>query len=171
MQLTFHYGDEQIALTVEPEGDLRRVLLPDGTERRLRVRSLPDDILEIHIDEEARTFRIPFARTEHGIEFAFGGHAYAFEPAAARQAGRKRGPSSGALTAPMVGVVADVLVTEGQTVEAYQPLAVIEAMKVMATVEAPFAGTVQRVYVEKNQPVAHGAPVVDIAPIEAADSH
>jgi biotin carboxyl carrier protein len=62
----------------------------------------------------------------------------------------------------MVGVVADVLVREGQAVDAYQPLVVVEAMKVMATVEAPFAGTVKAVHVRKNQRVVYGEPVVEL---------
>ena len=163
MQFTFQHGDMLIVLHVEPEGDGWRVRLPDGTEHHIAARRLPGHVWEIR--EGARTFRMPFARTERGIEFSLAGEAFAFVPATARQeGGGKSRQASGALTAPMVGVVADVLVEEGQAVEAYQPLVVIEAMKVMATVEAPFAGTVQTVHVHKGQRVEHGAPVVEITP-------
>lgn len=161
--LTFQHDDgtDAIILHVEPDGDGWRVRLPDGTEHRIAARRLPGDVWEI--SEGPRTFRVPFARTERGIELSLEGEAFAFVPGTARQggAGRTR-RASGALTAPMAGVVADVLVAEGEAVEAYQPLVVIEAMKVFATIEAPFAGTVKAVHVQKLQPVEHGATVVEV---------
>lgn len=162
MQFTFQQGDDTITIHVEADGDGWRVRLPDGTEHHIGARRLPGDVWEI--SEGARTFRVPFARTERGIELSLAGEAFAFAPAADRRgsAGRPR-RASGALTAPMGGVVADVLVAAGQAVEAYQPLVVIEAMKVFATIEAPFAGTVKGVHVRKHERVEHGALVVEIA--------
>ncbi len=166
MQLTFQHNDNRIALHVEPDGDGWRVRLPDGTEHRITARRLPGDVLQISESgrqaPEARIFRVPFARTERGAHFSLAGEAYSFGAPAARRAGVARGGAAGVLTAPMVGVVVDVMVQQGQAVEAYQPLAVIEAMKVMATVEAPFAGTVKAVHVHQRQRVEHGAPVVEI---------
>ncbi len=67
-----------------------------------------------------------------------------FSPCPAnRKSNSNRKRSSGALIAPMSGIVVEVKVTVGQTVEAAQPLVVVEAMKVYATVEAPFAGHVK----------------------------
>lgn len=111
-----------------------------------------------------RIFQVPCARTERGIELSWEGRTYVFQPVTVDSAGAARRTHSGSLTAPMVGVVAEVLVEEGQRVEAHQPLAVVEAMKVMATVEAPFAGRVTKVHVHKGERVVHGAPVVDVAP-------
>jgi biotin carboxyl carrier protein len=172
MQLQFLHNEDLITLRAEPDGDGWRVRLPDGSEHGITVRRLSDDVLQIgyggrgvpHPGPSPRVFRVPFARTEHGVELAWQGERFVFAPATGRPSGGRGGRASGALTAPMVGVVADVLVSEGQAVEAYQPLVVVEAMKVMATVEAPFAGTVKAVHVRKNQRVAHGEPVVDIVP-------
>jgi biotin carboxyl carrier protein len=112
------------------------------------------------------TFRMPFARTSPDIAFSFAGQTYRFTPATDRPDNAPpRRRASGALIAPMVGLVADVMVQAGQAVEAYQPVVVVEAMKVMAALEAPFAGTVAKVYVEKGQQVPHGAPLVDIQPL------
>src|SRR5579871_3248136 len=167
MRLTFQHDADLITLNAEPAGEGWRVRLPDGTEHLVTLQRLPDDVIEIMEREDptatstviggaARAWRIPFARTEQDLLFSYGGQAFAFTPATDRPAGGSHRRASGALTAPMVGVVADVLVQAGQTVEAYQPLVIIEAMKVMATVEAPFAGTVTAVHVQKSQRVEHG---------------
>jgi biotin carboxyl carrier protein len=166
MQLSFQYKEELITLQAEAEGEGWRVRLPDGTEHLLLARRLPGDVMQLTLPEAdtgmTHSVQAAFARTERGVEIAFGGETYVFGTAMGQRTERKRSAASGALVAPMVGVVADVLVTEGQKVEAYQPLAVVEAMKVMATVEAPFAGVVAKVYVQKNERVGHGAPLVDV---------
>lgn len=167
MQLTFTHQDKQIALAVEAEGDGWRVRLPDGSEHSIVVRRLPDDVVEVTAG--ARTFRVPTARTEREIEIAYAGETYTFQPETGRRSSRRRERAPGALTAPMAGVVVEVMVVVGQSVAAYQPLAAIEAMKVYATVEAPTAGTVTAVHVQKGERVAHGALVVEIAPMAGAE--
>lgn len=165
MQLTYLYNDEPITLQAEPEGDGWRVRLPDGSEHGITARRLPGGVLQI--DQPSRSFRVSVARTERGLELAQEGAAYVFttaDPGEDSGKTREKRKASGSLTAPMPGVVVDLLVTAGQSVEAYQPLAVVEAMKVMATLEAPFAGTVVQIHVTKGQQVKHGEPVVEVAP-------
>ena len=174
MQLQFQYLDDLITLTVEPDGDGLRVRLPDGAERRIRAIRRPNDSIRIieRGAEEApdRIFEVPFARDESGIEFSYEGVCYRFAPPTARRSpGRKRA-GGGTLIAPMVGVVAEVLVAEGQAVEAYQTLVVIEAMKVMAKLDAPFAGTVSKVHVQKGQRVSHGEPLLEVTPLESTET-
>lgn len=162
MQLTYQYGEEQIVLDVEPAESGWRVRLPDGTEHMIFAGRLPGNVLQVR--ESAKTFEIAFARSSRGLEIAFSGQAYLFTDAAANRLKRSRAASSGTLTAPMVGVVADVLVQVGDTVEAYQPIAVVSAMKVYATVEAPFGGTVKAIHVRKEDRVEHGALLAEIEP-------
>lgn len=64
--------------------------------------------------------------------------------------------------APMPGVVTRVLVAEGQTVGAGQPLCVLEAMKMETLVEAPAAGRVVRVAVAPGTQVDGGAVLVEL---------
>ena len=172
MQLQFQYLDDLITLTVEPDGDGWRVRLPEGEERRIRAARRPDGSLRI-IERGAeetpdRIFEVPFARDESGIEFSYEGMSYRFAPSTVRRPAGRKSAGGGTLVAPMVGVVADVLVAEGQAVEAYQTLVVIEAMKVMAKLDAPFAGTVGRVHVHKGQQVSHGEPLIEVTPFELA---
>jgi biotin carboxyl carrier protein len=94
---------------------------------------------------------------------SYSGQTYRFSPVEGRKSGSQSAKASGLLRAPMVGVVAEILVMEGQEVMAYQPLAVLEAMKVMTTLEAPFAGTVRKIYAQQAQRVEHDAPIIEVA--------
>lgn len=175
-QLEFQYGEERIVLDVEverddAEGRIWRVRLPDGTEHRLQAVCRPDDVLQIteiiETIEVMQTFRVPFARLSNGkdLAFSYDGMTYTFhKPAPGVTVSRSEG-ATGAMTAPMAGIVADILVEEGQTVAAYQPLVVIEAMKVMTTLEAPFAGVVKSLHVQLKQQIAHDAPVIEVVKI------
>ncbi|MGC4042755.1 MAG: hypothetical protein QM758_03010 [Armatimonas sp.] len=158
--MNYMYGDDAISLssTTLPDGS-RRITLPDGSEHTVKVRTLPDGDLEL--DSGTRIFRVPIARDEKGAVHVFWqGRSYVFTPATgARRTAAKK---SGSLSAPMTGVVADVLVQVGDTVDAYQSVAVIEAMKVLATLESPVRGTVIAVHFQKGERVEHGAIVVEI---------
>ncbi|MBK5292496.1 MAG: biotin/lipoyl-binding protein [Acidobacteriia bacterium] len=60
------------------------------------------------------------------------------------------------VTAPMPGRVVDLLVEEGQAVEAGQAIMVVEAMKMQNEMRAPLAGRVIRVLVRPGDAVAAG---------------
>jgi biotin carboxyl carrier protein len=144
--MNYLFGDEAISL-------------PDLAARGIQVRALEGGDLEL--TEGERIVRVPVGRDDKGAVHVFWeGRSYVFTPASARRnvAARK----SGSLTAPMTGVVVDVLVAVGDSVEAYQSVAVIEAMKVLATLEAPLAGVVKAVHYARGDRVEHGAVVVEI---------
>jgi len=160
MRLAFEHGDSPILIEAERQDNSWRIRLPDGSEHIVAVERLEGDILRISYGES--TFEAPFAVRDRVTEIAFGGAAYPFTRASGGAA-RTHRAASGTLAAPMVGLVTDVPVSDGQRVAAYQPIAVIEAMKVLATIEAPFAGTV-KLHVAKGQQVDHGAVVAEITP-------
>jgi biotin carboxyl carrier protein len=62
----------------------------------------------------------------------------------------------------MPGTVIRVLVAAGDTVEARQPLVVLEAMKMETPLVAPYAGTVAEVHVAEGDRVSGGAPLVEL---------
>jgi acetyl-CoA/propionyl-CoA carboxylase, biotin carboxylase, biotin carboxyl carrier protein len=72
--------------------------------------------------------------------------------------------ASGAIVSPMQGTVLDVNVAEGDTVEAGQVIAVIEAMKMENEVTAVVGGVVTRLEVAPLQPVSIGQPIATIEP-------
>ena len=60
------------------------------------------------------------------------------------------------------GNIIKVLVKEGEAVEANQPIAVIEAMKMETNILAAAAGTVERIYVSEGQQVKAGEMVAKL---------
>ena len=166
MRVSYVHRGESVTLDVEQQPGGLSVRLPDSSEQEIGARFAGNGLLEI--EHANRTLRIPYARTTAGIQLSFEGRIYEFTPHTPGQKKEAEANHSGELAAPMAGAVADVLVKTGDTVAAYQPLVVIEAMKVLATVESPHAGTVTRLHVAKGDRVEHGASLVDLTPASHA---
>jgi glutaconyl-CoA/methylmalonyl-CoA decarboxylase subunit gamma len=83
-------------------------------------------------------------------------------PRAAAPAPRKPAGAggAGALTAPMPGVILDVGVKVGDTVDRGQVVAVLEAMKMQNSIKSPRAGTIAEVCVTVGQAVGHGDTII-----------
>jgi pyruvate carboxylase subunit B len=76
--------------------------------------------------------------------------------------GRPAATEDGDVTPAMPGNIVDVLVAEGDTVEAGQPVLIIEAMKMETELQAPVAGAVVSVNAEKGDRVTPGEALVQI---------
>ncbi len=72
----------------------------------------------------------------------------------------------GDVKAPMPGLVLEIQVEEGQTVEADQPLLILEAMKMENVLKAPGAGVVKSVKVEKGAAVDKNQVLIEMAEAE-----
>lgn len=173
MKLAFQYMGQSIEMVAEPVDGAWKITLPSGAVRTIDIR--PDGSavggVAFELTREPADARdkgvhaLPVAHTQRGTEISYEGRTYVFDNATSAGSKRKSGPAaSGKLLAPMVGVAADVLVSEGDAVAAYQPVAIVEAMKVMATIESPFAGRVARIYIKKGAQLEHGEPIMDIVP-------
>jgi acetyl/propionyl-CoA carboxylase alpha subunit len=79
-------------------------------------------------------------------------------------AGDHRGPSGehSTVTAPMPGTVIRLLVAEGDSVRARQPLIVLEAMKMETPLTSPYDAVVRAVHVAEGDRVAGGAALVEL---------
>ncbi|WP_312956771.1 sodium-extruding oxaloacetate decarboxylase subunit alpha [Stutzerimonas nitrititolerans] len=75
---------------------------------------------------------------------------------------RKQASAPGDVSTSMPGNVVDVLVKEGDTVKAGQPLLVSEAMKMETEIQAPIAGTVKAVHVATGDRVNPGEVLIEI---------
>ncbi len=80
-------------------------------------------------------------------------------------AGRRPKPSApGHVATSMPGNIVDVLVKEGDSVVAGQPVLVTEAMKMETEIQAPLAGTVTAVFVVKGDAVNPDEVLLEISP-------
>ena len=90
------------------------------------------------------------------------GEAQPSSPAAAAPS-PGAGVTSHTVTAPMPGIVLRSLVRPGETVQAGQPVVLMECMKMEMKVETDHAGTVQQVFVSDGQNVEADAALVSLA--------
>jgi acetyl/propionyl-CoA carboxylase alpha subunit len=72
------------------------------------------------------------------------------------------GGEQSTLRAPMPGTVIQVLVTEGDRVEARQTLCVLEAMKMETPLASPYDAVVRAVHVAEGDQVAGGAVLIEL---------
>ncbi|WP_199091286.1 biotin carboxylase N-terminal domain-containing protein [Bosea sp. ASV33] len=147
-------------------------LLPDG--RRIVLDA--DGEIELALRVSAETFELTFAdRVLRGSHAATGervrltleGETFAIgigseaRPAAATGSG---GAGSGAILAPMPGVVAEVRVAPGDTVEAGQVVVVLESMKLFTSLPAGIGGLVADIACRPGDTVQAGKRLVLIEP-------
>ena len=75
---------------------------------------------------------------------------------------RPHAKEPGHVTTSMPGIIVEVMVKEGDTVAAGDPVLVTEAMKMETEVQAPIAGTVKAVHVKKGDSVNPDEALVEI---------
>ncbi|HSL08891.1 MAG TPA: pyruvate carboxylase [Pseudonocardiaceae bacterium] len=90
-------------------------------------------------------------------------HSIASEVPVAEKADKSNGNQ---VSAPFAGVVT-LLVSEGDTVSAGQPVATIEAMKMEAGITAPKSGTVARLAIKTVGQVEGGDLILELHPVSA----
>ncbi|HEX7877616.1 MAG TPA: urea carboxylase [Sphingobium sp.] len=66
--------------------------------------------------------------------------------------------------APFGGSIWKLLTTEGARVEAGEPIAIIEAMKMESQVTTPIGGIVRRIYIEERQSISPGGALLAVEP-------
>ena len=104
---------------------------------------------------------ICIARTDTGVQLFHRGQAWALDcPPLHRAAGPQAG--SGAVLAPLTARVLQVMVTQGQTVQAGERLLVLEAMKMEHTLTAPITGVVREVLAQTGGQALKGALLLQI---------
>lgn len=90
------------------------------------------------------------------------GKAGGASPAKTSGSGRPRATKEGHVTSSMPGTIVDVLVKEGDTVNAGDSVLVVEAMKMENEVPAPVSGKVKAVHVAKGDSVTPDEALIEI---------
>ena len=98
----------------------------------------------------------------------YGRDCESFRNALLAPAGSADTAASGRILAPMPGAVLKVSATAGDTVQAGQPLLVLEAMKMEHTIETPSAGTIAEVLVSAGDQVTPRQLMVVVEPTAPA---
>ncbi len=169
-ELRFEHGGTEVSIAAERTGRGWHLRLPDGAEYVVEANersgtSLAFTAAKMGLDGalgQERILAVPVAQIGQGVAVSWKGRVYHFRHAGRDRTATPAQDASGAITAPTGGVVADLLVVEGQPVEAFEQIAVIEAMKVMTPIEAPRAGIVGRIFVTRGQRIEQGAKLVHI---------
>ena len=173
--LRFEHKGKEILITAERTPEGWRVRLPNHAVYEVAAAaagSADAEITAVALDTNGargpeRRISIPSARLGPSLALSWRGRVFSFQPAAREGAKGLATGESGSVTAPNGGVIADILVVEGQTVEAYEQIAIIEAMKVMTPVEAPCAGVVGSLFVSRGMRIEQGAAIAQIEPLSA----
>ena len=144
-------GSRRTALDITVDGVPMRVHLIEGAN--------VDPVEKNEGREDADTITLHAA---NGGVYAFAGGRQAFvelvDPFAKAEAGAEEGDT--AIRAPMNGRLVAIAVEDGDTVEAGQRLAVVEAMKMEHALVAPFAGVVRDLTAAVGEQVEMGERIM-----------
>ena len=141
----------------------------DGAELDLAIAYTPGDRMIAVEDEAGETLHVRIARTRTGFRLTTRGasHTIRILPARAAPYARhlieKVPPDlSKFLIAPMPGLLVRLDVAEGDRVEAGQPLAVVEAMKMENILRAAKTGTVKTITARTGDSLAVDAVILEL---------
>jgi 3-methylcrotonyl-CoA carboxylase alpha subunit len=149
-----------VALIVKARPDGERRVLDEEGEIALKVRSNGNSV-EVEADE--RILRGVFERTNGRVRLTLAGDTcdIGLEAEVALLAGATAGAGgSGAVLATMPGVVAEVRVSAGDTVDAGHVVVVLESMKLFSSLKAEIAGVVADVSCRPGETVMAGKRLV-----------
>jgi len=157
-------GAETRLLVVDEQGERVLVTIDDGEpiEVDATTSGVPGS-LSLMIDGQPHNAYV--ALDGEAFQVTVGGRTFVIAPA--RAGGRGRGSvagyedTEGQITAPLAGVVVDVRVAVGDTVEAGQTTCVVEAMKMQNEVHSPHDGTVTAVHCERGQRVERSELLIE----------
>jgi biotin carboxyl carrier protein len=106
------------------------------------------------------------ASSAPGAGTSRGGSAVASDAArasgSASSAGSGARPSAGTTSAPMTGVIKEIIVAEGDSVQEGERVVLMEAMKMDIEVHARHAGTVTALHVAVGDSVREGQALIDV---------
>ncbi|MFN8376818.1 MAG: biotin/lipoyl-containing protein [Anaerolineae bacterium] len=122
--------------------------------------TLPDDEKMQWLLVEDRPYEVDFDHDLHWLKAR--GRVYPLEIHDMQAAVTPPRSGDGRVKAPIPGMVTRINVEIGKAVEAGQPVAVLEAMKMENEIRAPRAGTVRAVQAAPGQTVLRGQVLLEI---------
>jgi biotin carboxyl carrier protein len=158
-------GERIMRVELRRAGDRLFVKVDDGQERPVQLGQVHGALRSLVLGE--RTVELLAALDDDAVQLAIGGLEYRAEvldDAHARLAsvagGRVAGHARRELKAPMPGLLVKILCQVGDAIEAGQPLAVLQAMKMENELSLPRGGRVTSIGAESGQTVEQGQVLV-----------
>jgi biotin carboxyl carrier protein len=153
---------------VERLGELQVAV--DGKPLELSYEEV-DALGQVALLSDGKSYGVSIEGDMSKASVVIAGHLYAVEiederERAAHAAERAATKSGGVLKAIMPGIVVKLIVSEGEVVEAGQPLLILEAMKMQNEIASPAAGKIKTIHVREREAVAGGAKLVTLVPHE-----
>jgi biotin carboxyl carrier protein len=145
---------------VQREASGRFKVEVDGRPLHLEARLYAPSTLHISTGDVSTVARV--VRVSGEFHVAIGGETYRLVPESAAPAATAAALASPQIVAPMPGKVLQVLVKEGQKVEAGDDLLTLEAMKMENRMTAEARGVVRKIHVTEGQTVDGGAVLVEM---------
>jgi len=147
------FGDSDYDLRVMPlEHNRYRVSDADNSVD-IALLGIQENLAQLSVDGAKRTAR--FHIREPGLLYlSIDGCSATYRDLISADGDVKSAGTDGTVTAPMHGVLLEILVAPGEAVSAGQSLAVLEAMKMHYQITAEVDGTVQSIYAESGRQVA-----------------
>ena len=162
-EYTYQVGDEIKTVSVRRDEDCFLITIGDAT---YEVSAQRPEHGRLHMQVGDRRLRAYVAGDDDRRYVALDGDTWVLEQPRQKQkrrVGSAGGADAGSLEAAMPGLVLDVLVSEGDTVERGEALVLLEAMKMELRITAPAAGRVTKVYCKAGEVVDRGQVLVEIA--------
>ena len=163
MTYTLRIAGRDIPVEADLSGEETLAALVDGREVTAGYRVISENRILIELDGKAASAYL--AQGPDGMLVSVGGITYLVQDgnALARAGARRRGrelPQE--VTPPMPSVVVRIMASPGDRVEKGQAVAVVSAMKMETTLQAPCTGTVTRVNTAEGEKVMPGQILMDI---------
>ncbi len=161
---TFQWNDQlfQVTLDESSEGSLRCTIDEQAHEYQF-----------IRVDEHTLLLRdsqgqrlVHTYRSGETVYVCIAGEVFTLEIAEREDANHRPGAeqmtgSSNEISAPMPGKLLKLFVSEGQTVQAGEPLFIVEAMKMENEVKSPRDGVIAKINFQENELVSVGEAIVE----------
>ncbi len=162
MEFRYHHNGTDYTVSLEPQGG--NTYLAHIEDRAYTVEAIPDSQggMTLVIDGQRIRAYTATNTTRGGESRIFtalaDGSARVYELQRAQNSGARRaaGGAGNGLEAQMPGVITQVLVEQGASVEEGQSLLIMEAMKMEIRVTAPYAGTLTELLVNPGDQVDRG---------------
>ena len=150
-ELVLRIGGEEVTVTVWRDG-AEIVVSREGREHRIGV--LSESVVGLQ-----ETVQRPTGVSTPNAEAGTGGRTSTEHTSSQSRVTKGR---EGTVTAPMTGVIDQVLVEDGAAVQSGDTIVVLEAMKMFIDVQAPIAGTVREIVVQVGDTVQEGRALLRI---------